>query len=150
MSDPVYYEDIEEGATFTSLRRTITDADILNFAGVSGDFNPLHIDDIFVREHTAFRARIAHGLLSLAVGTGLSNDSDRWQTLAFLECTRRFVGPVYAGDTIYVRYRVASKRESNSNRDRGIVTLDIDMVNQDGTVVQTGQDVSLVGKRRSR
>jgi acyl dehydratase len=147
MADPVYFEDIPEGATFTSNRRTITDADIVNFAGISGDFDPLHTDDLYIREHTAYRGRIAHGLLTLSIGSGLSGAIDGWQTLAYLECNRRFVAPVYAGDTVQIEYRVAAKRESRSRPDRGIVTLDVRMTNQDGIEIQVGQDVNLVARR---
>lgn len=71
---------------------------------------------------------------------------DDWRTLAYLECRRRFEAPVYAGDTVRVGYRVASKRETRSRPGRGIIGLDVTMRNQDGTVVQSGQDILLVGK----
>jgi 3-hydroxybutyryl-CoA dehydratase len=145
--DPIYFEDIPEGAVFISQRRTITDADIINFAGISGDFDPLHTDDLYIRERTDYRARIAHGLLMLSIGSGLAGAIDGWQMLAYLECNRRFVAPVYAGDTVQVEYRVASKRESRSRPDRGIVALDVRMTNQDGVEVQVGQDVSLIARR---
>jgi len=147
MADRIYFEDIPAGATFTSCRRTITDADIVNFAGLSGDFDPLHTDDLFIREHTDYRARIAHGLLTLSIGSGLAGAIDGWQTLAYLECSRRFVAPVYAGDTVQIEYRVAAKRESRSRPGRGIVTLEVRMTNQDGIEVQVGQDVNLVACR---
>ena len=147
MADTVYFDEVEEGLRVTSARRTITDADVMNFAGVSGDFNPLHTDDIFVREETPFRGRIAHGLLGLAIGSGLRSDLDAWLVLAYLTASRDFVGPIYPGDTIWVEYEVTEKRASRSKPDRGVVTLAVELKNQDGEVVQRGTDVLLLGRR---
>jgi 3-hydroxybutyryl-CoA dehydratase len=147
MADTVYFDDVEEGLRVTSARRTVTDADVMSFAGVSGDFNPLHTDDIFVREETPFRGRIAHGLLGLAIGSGLRSELDSWLVLAYLAASRDFVGPIYPGDTIWVEYEVTEKHASRSKPDRGIVTLAVELKNQDGEVVQRGTDVLLLGRR---
>jgi 3-hydroxybutyryl-CoA dehydratase len=147
MADTVYFDDVDEGLRVTSARRTITDADIMNFAGVSGDFNPLHTDDIFIREETPFRGRIAHGLLGLAIGSGLKSELDSWLVLAYLTASRDFVGPIYPGDTIWVEYEVTEKRASRSKPDRGIVTLSVELKNHDGEVAQRGTDVLLLGRR---
>ena len=69
--EPMYLEDLPAGLHVTTARRTLTESDIMTFAGVSGDFNPLHTDEDFVKEHTPFRGRIAHGLLVLAMSSGL-------------------------------------------------------------------------------
>jgi len=143
----VYLEQIEAGQSWESARRTVTEADIVNFCGLSGDFNALHTDDRFVREETPFRGRIAHGLLVLSIASGLRSDTDAWHVLAYLEEQRRFVAPVYAGDTISGFWRVESTRRSRSQPDKGIVTLAVEVRNQDGEVVQTGTDVLLVGTR---
>ena len=66
-----HLEEIEPGARFQTSRRTVTEADIVNFAGVSGDFNPLHVDELFAREQTPFEGRIAHGPLVLSMSYGL-------------------------------------------------------------------------------
>ena len=147
MPDSVYFDDVDEGLRVTTARRTITDADIMGFAGVSGDFNPLHTDDIFIREETPFRGRIAHGLLGLAIGSGLKSELDAWLVLAYLTASRDFVGPIYPGDTIWVEYEVTEKRASRSKPDRGIVTLSVELKNQDGEVVQRGTDVLLLSRR---
>jgi acyl dehydratase len=144
----VQFDDIPVAASFRSNRRTITDADILAFAGISGDFNALHMDDIFIEEMTPFRARVAHGLLGVSVGSGLTSDLDRWFTLAYLECRRTFPGPIFAGDTIWVEYEVTDKRASRSKCDRGIVTLSVKLLNQDGDVLQEGTDVLMIGRAR--
>jgi 3-hydroxybutyryl-CoA dehydratase len=142
---PIDFDAIVQGETFTSARRTITEADIMAFAGVSGDFNPLHVDEVFAAQETPFGRRIAHGLLGVAIGSGLRSGMDDWHLLAFLETRRRFQAPMFAGDTIHIEATVASVRRSASKPDRGVVTVDVRLVNQDGTVVQSGQDVVLVG-----
>jgi 3-hydroxybutyryl-CoA dehydratase len=141
----ICFDDIAEGQAYTTSRRTITDADIVNFAGLSGDFNPLHLDDVFAQEETPFGRRVAHGLLGLSVGSGLRCEMDDWYVLAFLETRRRFQGPVFPGETIHTEYTVASKRRSESKPDRGVVVVDVKLVKQDGTVVQSGEDTLLIG-----
>jgi acyl dehydratase len=143
----VYLEDIEVGDEAVTARRTLTEADIAAFCGVSGDFNPLHTDDLFIREHTPFRGRIAHGLLVLAISSGLHSEADDWQLIAYLEAQRRFLAPAYPGDTIHARWRVESVRRSRSRPDTGVVTLSVEVVNQDGDIVQAGTDVLLVAAR---
>jgi len=143
----VYLEDIVVGQEFTTARRTLTEADIMAFCGVSGDFNALHTDELFVREETPFRGRIAHGLLVLSISSGLRSEDDDWLVLAYLEEQRRFVAPTYAGDTIHARCRVQSSRRSRSRPDTGIVTLSVEVVNQDDEIVQAGIDVLMVGAR---
>ena len=147
MSDLVQFDDIAVGDRVVSGRRTITDADILAFAGVSGDFNALHMDDIFARDETPFGKRIAHGLLGVAVGSGLHSELDRWYILAYLECRRTFRKPIFAGDTIHVTYEVTETRASRSKTDRGVVTMQVELLNQDGEVLQSGVDVIMIGRR---
>ena len=143
----VYFDDVEEGQRVTTARRTITEADIMAFAGVSGDFNPLHTDELFAKNDTPFGRRIAHGLLGLSVGSGLKSETDAWYVLAFLETRRTFAGPIYPGDTIWIEYEVAEKRASKSKPDRGVVTVNVELKNQDGDVVQHGIDVLMLGRR---
>jgi acyl dehydratase len=144
---PVYLEDIEVGLELSSARRTVTEADIVAFAGLSGDYNPLHTDEIFAREETPFRGRIAHGLLVLSIADGLRNPFDDWAHLAWLEVQRRFVGPTYPGDTIHAVRRVEDVRPSSSRPGTGVVTVAVEVVKQDGEVVQRGRDVLLVSAR---
>jgi 3-hydroxybutyryl-CoA dehydratase len=142
----ISFDDIQEGRTVQTAGRTITEADIVNFAGISGDFNPLHTDELWVRENTDFRGRIAHGILALAISGGLRSEVDEWDVLAYLECTRRFVAPVFPGDTIRTHYTVTETRASRSRPDRGIVVVAVELHNQDGEVVQSGQDTYLVAR----
>jgi 3-hydroxybutyryl-CoA dehydratase len=146
VQERVYFDDIDDGLEFASARRTITEADIVNFAGVTGDFNPIHMDEVFAATETPFGRRVAHGLLGLAFGTGLRCEIDRWHVLAFLECRRSFLAPVFPGDTVHCHYRVAERKESRSKSDRGVVTLEVHLVNQRGETVQQGENVLLVAR----
>jgi 3-hydroxybutyryl-CoA dehydratase len=143
-----YLEDLETGAAYRSAGRTITEADIVNFAGVSGDFNALHTDETWVVENTPFRGRIAHGLLVLSASSGLPTPVlDELEVLAYAEVSRRMVGPVYPGDTIHAVYSVESTRPSRSRPGTGVATLAVEVLNQDGETVQAGTDVLIVAAR---
>src|SRR5437870_4163650 len=88
-----YFDEFEIGASYTTASRTVTEADIVNFAGVSGDFNPLHTDESFART-TPFGTRIAHGMLVASIATGLANQSGLFEgtTIALLTQTLRYTG----------------------------------------------------------
>ena len=117
----VYLEGIAVGQQGYTARRTVTEADIVNFAGVSGDFNPLHTDEVFIKEATPFRGRIAHGMLVLSISSGLRNETDSWELIAWLEVQRKFLAPTYPGDTIQGHWRVMEVKRSRSHPDRGII-----------------------------
>lgn len=144
-----YFDDFSVGEALVTSRRTITEADVVNFAGLSGDFNPLHTDEIY-GQSTPFGGRIAHGMLVVSVGTGLVNQAGWFvgTTLALLEITRKFVGAVKPGDTVHVAMDVASVRES-SRGDRGIVTFNARILNQRAETVIEGQEVVLLRRRPS-
>jgi len=145
---PTYLEDLTPGAEFRSAGRTMTESDIMAFAGVSGDFNRLHTDEPWVREHTPFEGRIAHGLLVLAISSGLATPGlDDVEIIAYLEETRRFTGPTYPGDTIHAVCRIADVRPSGSRPTMGVVSLEVEVRNQRDEVVQSGNDVWLVARR---
>jgi len=145
----MYLEDLSVGQEFVTARRTLTEADITAFAGISGDFDPLHMDELFVKEHTPFRGRIAHGLLVLAISSGLHSELDRVQSVAYLEERREFVAPAYPGDTIQAKWRIDEVRPSRSRPGTGVVRLSVDVLNQDEEVLQRGTDVWLVVARPS-
>ncbi len=140
------FDDVEVGQEWESLGRTVTEADIVNFAGLSGDFNPVHIDHEFART-TPFRQPIAHGLLILAIGSGLTQHCPPMRTLAFLGIREwHFLDAVFIGDTIRVRAKVLAKEERGRGR-RGVITWHRAIVNQHGKVVQQGQTQTLVETR---
>lgn len=143
-------EDIEVGSGFRTSRRTVTEADIASFAGVSGDFNPLHVDEIFAREQTPFGTRIAHGPLVLSMSYGLRSVRDDWQILALASCERRFRSPVFPGDTVWGVYEVLECRASRSRPGVGFVTLGVSIRSDRDEVVQEGRDVLMVASRGER
>lgn len=148
---PTYLEDLEPGAEYRSAGRTVTESDIMAFAGVSGDFNRLHTDEPWVREHTPFDGRIAHGLLVLAISSGLATPGlEDVEIIAYMEESRRFTAPTYPGDTIHAEWRIGEVRPSRSRPGTGVVALDVDVRNHRGEVVQSGRDVWLVAARPSR
>lgn len=146
----LYFEDMTVGARWVSPRRTITEADVSAFAGLAGDFNPLHVDEVFAAD-SPFGRRVAHGGLVLAVATGLRQQMPifRGSLRALLELRSwRFLKPVFFGDTVTVVTTVQSARET-SRPEQGIVVQGIEVVNQDGVTVQEGEMVSLVASREA-
>jgi acyl dehydratase len=137
--------DIREGETFRTAGRTILDGDILAFAGLSGDFNRLHMDDEFART-TPYGQRIAHGMLTASVVTGLRSRLDDFAMLGFLETRRAFRAPVFPGDTITADYTVIGVRPSRSRPGTGVVTLAVRVTNQRGETVQEGTDTILLAE----
>lgn len=143
------YDDLHVGMSFRSPGRTITDADLVAFAGLTGDYSELHTSDIYARS-SQFGRRVAHGMLGLAYAHGLMwarTGELRDTAVAFLGISDwRFVGPIFVGDTIFVDYRIAELRDSQSKPMQAIATFDVEVVNQDGAVVQRGRKALLVSK----
>jgi len=143
----LYYEDFEVGVPHITAARTITEADVVTFAGLSGDFNPLHTDEELGKK-TPFGGRIAHGVLTLAVATGLTNQLAIYEgtTIALTELTIRFTGAVKFGDTIHV---VLTPREKTEHKkpDRGFVVFDLDVRNQRDESVLSGSWTCLQRRR---
>jgi acyl dehydratase len=147
----LYFEDMPVGASWVSPRRTITEADVTTFAGVSGDFNPLHVDEVFAAG-SAFGRRVAHGTLVLAIASGLRQQMPifRGSLRALLEFRSwKFLAPVFFGDTIVALTTVTEARETK-RADQGVVVQRVDIINQDGKTVQSGELVSLVGRLDGR
>ncbi len=144
----LYYEDFEVGAEWVTRGRTVTEADVVAFAGLSGDYNSLHTDAEYCKEHTIFGERIAHGLLGLSIGSGLlvGLGITEGTVMAFLGLNWNFTGPIKLGDTIHVKVKVDSKRETKKE-DRGIVNFDTEIMNQRGEVVQKGTRTLMIARR---
>lgn len=148
MSGPArrWFEDIEVGEESESPGRTVTEADIVIFAGLSGDYNILHTDAEFMKS-SSFGERIAHGLLGLAIQSGLFTRSGvPYATLGVGSLRWKFKGPIKIGDTIRVRARVTAK-EDTPKGDRGLVTVERQVLNQRDEIVQEGE-TDLVVERR--
>lgn len=143
-----YWEDLEVGQEFRTVGRTIGEAQVMTFAGLSGDFNPLHTDAT-IAETTPWKKRIAHGILGLSIASGLINQLGLFEgtTIALLGYEEwRFTRPIFFGDTIHVEMKIIDKRET-SKPDRGILMREINVVNQNGEVVQTGRSGLMVMRR---
>jgi acyl dehydratase len=142
-----YYEDFEIGDEFVTPGRTVTETDVMLFAGLTGDYNRIHTDAEYMQS-SIFGERIAHGLLGLSLVNGLKyrTDYDSDGVLAFLGLTWKFSGPIRFGDTIHAVIRIASKRET-SKPDRGIMIQHIQVFNQRGEVVQEGEFTSMIKRR---
>lgn len=143
----LYFEDMEVGQKFVTKGRTVTETDIVNFAGLSGDFNRLHTDAEWAK-NAQFGARVAHGLLGLAIATGLSQQLGHTSgtVVAFLGMSWRLVKPIYIGDTIHEEQTVMEKRVSKKGQ--GIVTLHCEIKNQRGEVVQEGERTIMLARKQ--
>jgi acyl dehydratase len=145
---PLFFEDVEIGFRFETPRRTVTEADLVAFSGISGDFNPLHTDSVFAAE-SIYGERIAHGALVVSLVTGLRNRVGLFDgtLMGLLEIRNwRFAAPVRIGDTIRVVNEVTALEET-SKPDRGIMVQRIEVRNQDDAVVQDGEFVMLLRRR---
>lgn len=127
--------------------RTVTEADVVHFACLSGDFHPQHMNEEFARTNP-MGARIAHGLLVLSMATGLLNQTGAFEgtSIAILEMAVRFLKAVKFGDTIRATQRIVGKRET-SKPDRGILTTRITVFNQEEQTVLEADQVILIYRR---
>lgn len=137
------FDELAVGDEWESPRRTLTEADVVHFAGISGDFNPIHMDQEAARAGP-FGKPIAHGLLGLAVASGLGSHAPRVETLAFLSILEwHFREPIFFGDTVQLISRVEALEPKARGR-RGVVTWHRRLVNQHGKTVQEGRTQTLV------
>jgi len=140
------FQDLAPDDEWESPARTVTEADVQAFAGLSGDFNPLHVDYESARKGP-FRKPVAHGLLGLAMASGLTSHAPRVDTMAFLAIVEwKFLEPIAIGDTIRVVTRVVSVEPRARGR-RGVVTWERRLINQHGAVVQEGLTQTMVRGR---
>lgn len=132
------FDEFEIGDRYQSQARTVTEADVVAFAGISGDFNPLHTDAEFGKS-TPFGERIAHGMLLVAMATGMANWTGVFEgtTIALMEQLITYKGVVKFGDTIHLELEVMEKTPT-SKPDRGVVKYAARVINQRGEVVIDG------------
>jgi acyl dehydratase len=133
------YDEFEIGNIFPSQARTVTEADVVSFAGLSGDFNPLHTDEEFAKSMPA-GTRIAHGVLILSMATGMANWMGIFEgtTIALMEQVTRYKGAVKFGDTIHLEMEVIEKKPT-SKPDRGVVKFAVRVKNQSAATVVEGE-----------
>jgi 3-hydroxybutyryl-CoA dehydratase len=127
-----YFDEIEIGQKWITKGRTITEADVVNFAYLSGDWHSIHTDREYAAQ-TSFGQRIAHGFLVLSIATGMV-PANRETVLALYGLDRvRFVAPVFIGDTVHLEMEAIDKKERDDGT--GVVGFDFRMVNQRGEPV---------------
>lgn len=141
------FDEFTVGDTFETAQRTVTEADIAIFAGLSGDYNPLHTNDEYAKT-TPFGRRIAHGLLTFAITTGLINQLGIFEgtTLGLLGTSEKFKNAVLPGDTIRVVIEVVGKKET-SKPGRGILEVKTSTINQREEVVLEGTETIMLVRK---
>ena len=155
MSNPVfksprgmYFEEFQPGQKIISPGRTITESDIVNFAGISGDYNQMHVDAAYCAA-TPFGQRVAHGLLVMSVVSGLSVQTGVMEgtVLAFREVKDwKFAKPVFIGDTIHAEMEV-SETKLLRRIGGGSVTIEVKVLNQNSDVVMKGTWIVLIASK---
>lgn len=145
-----YFEELEIGETLITHRRTVTEADIVNFAGISGDHFYAHVDEIGAKD-SIFGRRVAHGYFVLSAAAGLFVDPAPGPVLANYGLERlRFVNPVYAGDTIQARLTCKSKNVKDvpeGTIPQGVVAWDVEVSNQNSLPVAVYTILTLVRRK---
>ena len=144
-----YLDELTVGEEFITPSRTLTETDVVMFAAMSGDYNELHTSETYMKG-SQFGRRLVHGLLGLSISHGLIFRLGILDgtTIALLGVDSwQFKGPLFFGDTIQVKVKIAEVRPSKSKPDRGILKLYMEIVKQDDTVVQSGYK-TLMMKRR--
>ena len=149
LNDPNYFEDVAVGQMWRSPERTIAERDVFDFAELTGDFNPLHVDPKFAR-NTPFGRPIAHGLLGLSLVAGLGSHSPSMFTVALVRLVDwQFLQPVYFGDTVHADTEIIDKQPHG--RRHGLIVWRRQLVNsQTGGIVQQGTFETLVKMRQAR
>lgn len=144
----LYWEEWEVGKSFETAARTVTETDVVNFAGISGDYNPLHINEEYCKK-TQFGTRIAHGPLVYAIAAGLLFQLHLYDDtlIAFLGFeSLKFTKPVKIGDTIHAIVTVTEVTET-SKPDRGVMKRQLQVINQHGEIVQDGIQAFLMKRK---
>jgi len=141
------FDDLNIGDTVVTMGRTITETDVVNFAGLSGDFHPEHTHEEYGKK-SPLQGRIAHGLLVTAVSTGMVNQTGITEgtTIAVLEMKQRFLKPVRFGDTIQAMFQIVDKKETKEP-DRGVVFAALTVINQMDEIVLEGEVVLMLYRK---
>jgi acyl dehydratase len=143
----MYFEEFEVGLEIRTGARTITETDIVNFAGLSGDYNFIHINAVAAAD-SPFAGRVAHGMLVASIATGLAVQQGfiDGTTLAFRDLNWKFTKPVFIDDTIYVQVKVVETK-AMARLGGGIVTFEARVMNQNSEVVHKGEWRRLIKSR---
>lgn len=143
----MYFEDFQVGAESETNGRTISESDIVQFAALTGDWNPIHTDEEYCK-NSPYRTRIAHGLFGLALMEGMKFRLGHFDgtAIASLGWDIKFAKPILIGDTLHVKVRIASKRETKKP-DRGILVEAVQLINQRKEIVTEGEHVVMMRRR---
>jgi acyl dehydratase len=144
-----FFEDYEVGQKLTTRGRTITEADIVQFGSLTGDFNPMHFDADYMQGHMLGK-RVAHGMLTIsyAVGQAYQLGFMEQTVLSFRSIDMKFSVPVYIGDTVHVELTVAETKAAR-RLGGGTVTFEVRIINQEGKAAQKGEWVVLIASREA-
>jgi acyl dehydratase len=137
------FDELNIGDEITTIGRTITETDVVNFAGISGDFHPEHMNEEYSK-----KGPLVHGLLTTAIATGMVNQTGITEgtTIAVLEMKERFTKAVRFGDTIHSVFRIVKKKETKKP-DRGIVTAELKVLNQQYETVLEAEIVIMLYRK---
>jgi len=144
----MYYEEFLVGQKIITPSRTITETDIVNFAGISGDYNQMHVDAVY-SANTAFGERVAHGLLVLSIVSGLAVQTGVMEktVLAFREIQDwKFIKPVLIGDTIHAELEVTETKLLR-RISAGSVKIEVKVINQRDDIVMKGDWLVLIATK---
>jgi acyl dehydratase len=145
-----YFEEWAVGDEFETTARTVTETDIVLFAGISGDYNPLHTDEEFAKK-SFFGTRVAHGFLIHSISIGLINQTGYFDGTVMAQLGHNkvsFLKGTMAGDTIRVKCNI-TKLEETSKKDRGVMTFEAFVINQKDEVVAQSERMLMIKKRSS-
>lgn len=144
-----WFSEFEVGQVFESAPRIVAEADVMQFADLSGDHNPLHVDEAFAAK-TPFGQRVAHGMLSASISTGQGQDIGIFEgtTLALMEQTFRYKAPLFFGEAIRLRLEVTALKPS-SKGGKGVVTFSANVLKDAETVVVEGTWVVLFADKKA-
>ena len=144
-----FFSEFEVGQVFESDARAVSEADVMQFAELSGDHNPLHVDEDFAKK-TPFGQRVAHGMLAASISTGLGQDTGIFEgtTLALMEQTFRYKAPLFFGESIRLRLEVVGTKPS-SKGGKGVVSFSANVLKGEDTVVVEGSWTVLFRDKRA-
>jgi acyl dehydratase len=133
-----YFDEVEIGTEYVTRGRTITETDIVQFAALTGDYNPMHTNDEYMKSHPMGQ-RVAHGMLTLSYAVGQIYQLGFMErtVIAFRSVEMKFSLPVFVGDTLHTLVKIAEKKEAR-RLGGGQVIAEVKIINQDGKTVQSG------------
>lgn len=145
----LHFEEVEVGMRWQTSGVQVTESHLFAFAGLSGDFYDIHVDDEYARAQ-GYPGRIAHGLLGLAMADGLKNRAEtRLAAIVSLGWRWRFTGPIFIGDRLQAEIHITQLRPTR-HADRGIVTLAFALRNQRDEIVQEGENDMMIHRRMAQ